>query len=312
MKAYKHISALLACSILAGLEAGAQVVGSLQENTSGGVVTNVSEGAVSENDYQAEGIINDWKDVLQDFDQTEINDAKLDKEISTVKAINQGRLNRFVGRDGTIYELPQAIDENGIDLYLLSPEGITIYMAFDAPVYLQEIDENIIKWIRYYAYSKRSRTKTLFRRYTEWEPKIKQYFAAAGVPAEMAELCLIESGCTYQALSPVGALGMWQIMPETGRAYGMMVNGVVDERLDPVKSTITASRILARNYERIGEWTLAAAAYNCGPGRFVKKENKGKPWSVMKESLPMETQQYIPSLIAIHYVWTYRNELGFE
>ena len=301
--------------LIIGGELHAQVVGNLQENSTGkGVVTTVQEGAVSEGDYAAEGIINDWKETLRDFENSKEDYSSLENEIQSIRATSteQEALNRFLGRDGKVYELPQIISPDGIDLYLLSPEGITIYMAFDAPAYMQDIDENIIKWIRYYAYSKRNNTKRIFQRYKEWEPRIKAYFESTGIPPELAELCLVESGCTYKAKSPVGALGMWQIMPDTGRAYGMLINGTIDERLDPVKSTITAAKILHRNYERIGEWTLAAAAYNCGSGRFTKTDNKGIPWSGIRTKLPKETQQYIPCLIAIHYVWTYRKQLGFN
>lgn len=314
MNIRKTYCILAAASLALSGELQAQVVGSLQEGiTKNGVVTTVREGAVSEGDYAAEGIINDWKETLRDFENSKEDYASLDNELNSIRASAAGKaaLNKFVGRDGRTYELPQAISPEGIDLYLLSPEGITIYMAFDAPAYMQDIDDNIIKWIRYYAYSKRANTKRIFSRYQEWEPRIKAYFESAGVPPELAELCLVESGCTYKAKSPVGALGMWQIMPDTGRAYGMLINGAVDERLDPVKSTITAAKILLRNYERIGEWTLAAAAYNCGPGRFINGQNKGVPWSAIKDKLPKETQQYIPCLIAIHYVWTYRVQLGF-
>lgn len=279
-------------------------------SNSNGIVTTVNEGAVKEDEYAAQGILSDWSEILKDFENSGKDDAELDAEIKGVKAtqVGEGATNVFIGRDGLRYELPTIPAPDGTDLFLLTPDGMTVYMAFDAPVYMQEVDEEILRWVRFYAHKRKDMTRRWFNRYREWEPRIKEYFRTQGVPEELAELCIIESGCTYSALSSAGALGMWQIMPQTGRSYGMTINAYQDDRLDPVLSTVAAAKILAANYRKTGEWTLAAAAYNCGPGRL----NKGRPWNEVKAKLPKETQQYIPSLIAIHYIWTYRDRLGFE
>ena len=131
------------------------------------------------------------------------------------------------------------------------------------------------------------------------------------IQPELSELCLIESGCTYEAESSAGAMGMWQIMPATGRSFGLEVTSFKDDRKDPVLSTQAAAKILLANYHKLGEWTLAAAAYNCGSGRIRAELKRGnQDWEHMKGSLPKETSQYIPSLLAIHYVWTYREQLN--
>lgn len=292
--------------------ARAQVIQTL-EGKDGGVVTTVEEGGVSEDDYAAAGILEDWKDILEDFREHSAELAELEKEISHIsKTKGQGTMSPFVSRDGKTFQLPYIPGDNGENLYLLTREGITVYMAIDAPVYLQDTDDDVIKWVRYYAYRNRARTKRLFSRYKGWEPRIKACFEAEGVPAEIAELCLVESGCTYNALSPAGALGMWQFMPGTGRAMGLTVNQSTDDRKDPVKSTVAAAKLLKRNYSKTNDWTLAVAAYNCGTGHFLKQGRNGLRWSQVKPLLPKETQQYIPGLLAIHYVWTYRNELGFN
>ena len=307
----KNKTALVAVlTFLAAFSLPAQIVNTWEEGSGGGVVTTVEQGAVSQDDYAAEGIINDWKDILKDFEDAGKDDVELDAEIRGIKAtqLASDATNVFIGRDGLRYVLPTIPAPDGTDLFLLTPEGMTVYMAFDAPVYMQEVDDEILRWVRFYAHKRRDLTRRWFKRYREWEPRIKEYFQTQGVPVELAELCLIESGCTYSALSGAGALGMWQIMPDTGRSYGLTINTYRDDRLDPVLSTMAAAKILAANYRKTGEWTLAAAAYNCGPGRL----NKGRPWNEVKAKLPKETQQYIPSLIAIHYIWTYRDRLGFE
>lgn len=289
-----------------------QVINDWEDRT--GVVSNMEEGTVNEDDYMASGIFSSWDSILKDYSKTKnTRKSDLEKEIREIRDEDTVHHTTTVtDRNGTQYTLPMILAEDGTDMYLLTNEGINIYMVLDAPVYFQEIDDEIVRWIRYYAYTKKRYTKIMFKRYEPWENHIKEHFRSKGVPAELAELCLIESGCTYGARSSAGAVGMWQIMPATGRAYGMRIDGNTDDRLDPVASTLTAAKILLKNYERTGEWTLAAAAYNCGAGRFTSARNRGLPWSSVKPSLPKETQQYIPGLIAMHYVWTYRRELGLE
>lgn len=307
----RHASVTIPSLLLllaAGLPAGAQIINDW--SNTGGVVTSVEQGAIQGDEYAAEGIISGWEDVLQEFEQEGEEASKAVEGIITTlqaKKAPDGK-NVYVGADGRRYELPQMLDENGIDMFLLTEEGMTIYMAFDAAVFFQDIDEDIIRWVRYYAYTKRSYTRRVFERYRDWEPRIKQYFRSVGVPEELAELCLIESGCTYTAKSSAGALGMWQFMPATARAYGLRVDDQIDDRLDPVISTQAAARLLRDNFRKLGEWTIAAAAYNCGAGRF----RVGQQWTDVRPKLPKETQQYIPGLIAMHYVWTYRDKLGFD
>ena len=105
---------------------------------------------------------------------------------------------------------------------------------------------------------------------------------------------------------------MWQIMPETGREWGMIIDDTTDERLDPVRSTVTAARILQNSYKRTKDWTMCIAGYNCGMGRTksIIKNNNSTDWRIIKSKFPKETQQYIPSLLAVHYVWQYREQLG--
>ena len=272
------------------------------------IVTSMNEGTVKETDYAAQGIFMDWSTVLDDFDEYD-GDTTLD----VIRAKVIPTKTEVTSLKGVTFTLPTLPDENGVDLFMLTYEGIYIYMAMDEPVYFMEPEEDIIKWIRYYAYDKRTYTQRIFNRYKNWEPLIKNYFRAMGIPEELAELCLVESGCTYEAISSAGAVGMWQIMPDTGRSHGLKVNDKVDDRKDPVLSTQTAADILLSNYRITGDWTLSAAAYNCGAGRVQRHMIQGRnTWETMKPNLPKETRQYIPCLLAVHYVWTYRDRLGFD
>lgn len=298
---------ILATSLFLGLSLTATAQIDLSWDKRDSIVTNIEEGAITDSDYAASGIIEDWSTLFKEY---QAYDG--DKQLDSIDDSNPVFNKTVKTLKGLTLNLPYIPDENGTDLYMLTTEGIEIYLALDEPAYHQIPDEDVIKWIRYYAFDKRAYTKKLFNRYERWETRLKDLFRAYGVPEELTELCLIESGCTYNALSHAGAKGMWQIMPETGRQFGLTINDYVDQREDPVLSTQTAIKILSSNYRRVGDWTLAAAAYNCGAGRILGHIKKGNnSWERMKPYLPKETRQYIPSLIAIHYVWTYKEQLGF-
>ena len=98
-----------------------------------------------------------------------------------------------------------------------------------------------------------------------WESHIARTFNSLGLPPELAALPHVESSFTPTAYSKVGASGLWQFMRSTGRLY-MRVDDIVDERLDPFRSTEAAARLLLSNYRLLGSWPLAITAYNHGPG----------------------------------------------
>lgn len=271
---------------------------SLPSSGSAGIISDVEQMNGQEQFLDWDSTLGNFADVAL-ATQNELM-AKIEKE----KAKDQSEKKEK--------RIPSYPDENGIDLYMLTNEGITLYMAMLSPVFYQETTEDMIRWIRYFAYNKHERTQKMFNRYTQWEPYIKQVFKENNIPEEIAELCMIESACTYTAKSSAGAVGMWQIMPETARSWGMRVNMEIDERKDPIRSTNIAAKILGDNHRMEKDWTMCIAGYNCGMGRVQKIiKAKGHSWPDAKPLFPKETQQYIPSLLAIHYVWNYRKQLGF-
>ena len=140
-------------------------------------------------------------------------------------------------------------------------------------------------------------------------PMIEEELLKAGLPVELRALAVVESALVATAVSRVGATGLWQFMPPTGKAYGLEINSMVDERYDPVKSTKAACKHLKYLYELYHDWSLALAAYNCGQGNVNKALARagGEPksfWDVYWY-LPSETRGYVPAFIAASYAYAY-------
>jgi len=122
-----------------------------------------------------------------------------------------------------------------------------------------------------------------------------------GIPAELAAVVLVESGGLPTALSPKGARGLWQFMPDSGRRYGLVVSETVDERLDPSKSTHAAARYLRDLYNQFGSWSLVLAAYNSGEDTvqraIVRASSRDFAAIAHSGALPAETQKYVPAVL---------------
>ena len=146
-----------------------------------------------------------------------------------------------------------------------------------------------------------------------YEPLIEQALDVHDVPNELKYLPVVESALNPVAVSRVGATGLWQFMYSTGKLYGLKQNSLVDDRRDPVKSTWAAAKYLRALYDRFGDWSLAIAAYNCGPGNVNKAiyRSGGKTdfWDIYWY-LPRETRGYLPAFIAATYIMTYHAEHG--
>ena len=139
-------------------------------------------------------------------------------------------------------------------------------------------------------------------------PIFEQALETYGLPLELKYLPVIESALNPQAVSRVGATGLWQFMLATGKNYGLEVNSLVDERKDPIKASYAAAHYLSDLYKIFGDWNLVIAAYNAGPEKINKAihRSKGKTdyWEIYPY-LPKETRGYVPAFIAANYIMNY-------
>lgn len=153
-------------------------------------------------------------------------------------------------------------------------------------------------------------TKSL-RRSETYFPYIDSVFVAHNIPWKLRYIAVIESVLDPNAVSHAGATGMWQFMPGTARMYGLKVNDEMDERLDYKKSTIAAARYLKDLKDQFGDWFLAMAAYNCGPGNIrshIRRADGNYCFHKIKRTLSQETYEYIPKFTAISYLMEYAPE----
>jgi len=166
-------------------------------------------------------------------------------------------------------------------------------------------------FIDMYANKKRGTTARVLGLAQMYFPMFEQQLDKYNVPLELKYLAIVESALNSKARSPVGAGGLWQFMYYTGKVYGLELTSYVDDRNDPLKSTVAACRHFNDLYNMYHDWLLVLAAYNSGPGNVNKaiRRSGGKMtfWEIMPY-LPRETRDYVPAFIAVNYVMAYSNE----
>jgi membrane-bound lytic murein transglycosylase D len=166
------------------------------------------------------------------------------------------------------------------------------------------INDAVTSYIGYFSNTSTGRNTIVssLRRAGRYKDLIERTLREEGVPADLIYQAVAESGFQIQALnSRTGAAGMWQFMPFRG-AYGLERNGWVDERFDPEKSTRAYAREIKKNYQQFGDWYLAMAGYDWGPGnvqRAVQRTGYADFWELYKRNnLPQETKNYVPIILA--------------
>jgi membrane-bound lytic murein transglycosylase D len=172
--------------------------------------------------------------------------------------------------------------------------------------------ENVIKS---YLKNRRKSLEKLMGLSEYYFPMFEKELDNHNIPLEIKYLSIVESALKPRAKSRVGATGLWQFMFATGKQFGLDVSSYVDERSDPIKSTEAACKYLASLYNIFGDWDLALAAYNSGPGNVTKAIRRSggyKNYWNIRMHLPRETAGYVPAFLATTYIFEYAEEHGFK
>lgn len=172
-------------------------------------------------------------------------------------------------------------------------------------------NEKVKAFIDYFTVRDRPYTKDVMAKVDVYFPIFEEYLARYNLPDELKYLSIVESGLRPNAISRANAVGLWQFISSTGKMYGLSSDWYLDDRMDPFESTDAACRHLRDLYDMFGNWELALAAYNCGPGNVRKairrSGNKQTFWEVY-DYLPRETRSYVPQFVAIAYTLNFAEE----
>ena len=234
-----------------------------------------------------------------------------------------------IGTDDTLlpegmqmYELDSLLTDWMTRTYLTNVENCLskgVNPSFSDETYAQRLsrlpnvidmpyNEIVRKYIDRYCERLRPSVSIMLGACNFYNPIFEEALESYQVPLELRNLPIIESALHPNAVSRAGAVGLWQFMITTAKRYGLEVTSLIDERKDPVKSSYAAAHMLKDLYEIFGDWSLAIAAYNCGPGNVSKaiRRSGGKRdfWEIY-QYLPAETRGYVPAFIAANYVMNY-------
>ncbi|NBP75101.1 MAG: lytic transglycosylase domain-containing protein, partial [Crocinitomicaceae bacterium] len=174
-----------------------------------------------------------------------------------------------------------------------------------------DCNASTLSTIRFFSAQRRGFIRVALGRSALYFDMFREKLVEYGLPIELRFLSVIESGLRPQVKSRAGALGLWQFMYKTGLYFGLEENSYIDDRMDPDKATDAACRYLKQLYGIYGDWNLALAAYNAGPGnvnKAIRRSGDKKTYWEVRPFLPTETQGYVPNFIAAAYLMTYHAE----
>jgi membrane-bound lytic murein transglycosylase D len=185
---------------------------------------------------------------------------------------------------------------------------------YDIPI---DVNEAVVKYVRFFQSTEvRPHFVRWLARSHRYAPRFRGILREEGVPEDTVYLAMVESGFANRATSRARAVGAWQFIAATGKQFGLRQDFWVDERRDPEKAARAAARFLIALYREHGDWRLAWAAYNAGPGRISRARKLGYFgfWKMAraKRVLPAETRAYVPKIMAAAIIAKHAEAFGFE
>ena len=176
-------------------------------------------------------------------------------------------------------------------------------------------NDKVESHIRFFHIAIRNRFEQWLTRLGHYKPIVENIFSEFNLPSDLVYLSLVESGFNPHAYSRARATGPWQFMKGTAILYGLRVDQYVDERRDPIKSTIAAARYLRDLYDMFGAWPLAMAAYNAGEGKVMRALQKSRAdsfWEIAQtKHIRRETKEYVPRFMAATIIAKNPDQYGF-
>ncbi len=176
-------------------------------------------------------------------------------------------------------------------------------------------NDRVKRYIEVYSIDKRGKSEIILGLTEIYFPLFEEELDRRNLPQHLKYLAIVESALNANAVSKAGATGLWQIMYSTGRMLGLTINSYVDERRDPHRSTIAAIDYLEKLHGIYGDWLLAIAAYNCGPGnvnKAIARAGGEKNFWRMQHFLPAETRGYVPAFLGAMYVFMHHEDFQMK
>lgn len=170
---------------------------------------------------------------------------------------------------------------------------------------------DVKKYINFYTISRRNYARRMLNRSFKYFPLFEEYLAKNNMPDELKYLSVVESGLNPNAISHAAAVGLWQFIYWTGKKYNLNSSWYIDDRMDPDMSTQAACDFLSYLHNNFGDWELALAGYNSGPGRVnraIRSANGQREFLSIYKYLPRETRVYVPKFVAVTYLFNYAEE----
>jgi membrane-bound lytic murein transglycosylase D len=251
-------------------------------------------------------VLDDAKYSLWKKDYTELVKSVVQDYLYTQSNISdKSSVFKFAKKYGVEYEINKQYTESDENEAL--PDGSDIKL---------ERNKAVDEYIDFFSKTDRGRgfMDKSFYRSGKYFSLMRKILSNNNAPEELIYLSVQESGLNPTIISKAGAVGLWQFMPSTGSAYGLYQDSYRDDRRDIEKSTDAAARHLKDLYRSFGDWYLAFAAYNAGPGRVnnaISKSGSKDYWDI-RPYLPGETKNYVPSILALSFIFRNPESYGFK
>jgi membrane-bound lytic murein transglycosylase D len=248
-----------------------------------------------------------------------IDDSTYNNDIEEIQPVFEDNLDSLLN----LYYMQQTSSINDESLSNISADDQAgSYQSIPDSVYISRLkaipsaipltyNQIVRRYIEMYTQRKKDRIQKMLGMCNYYFPIFDDIFDYYGLPNELKYMSIIESALNPRARSRTRAVGIWQFMYGTGKLYGLTINGLIDERRDPIKSTYAAAQFSKDLYDIFNDWQLVIAAYNCGPGnvsRAIRRSGGKRNFWDIYPYLPRETRGHVPAFIAAVYTMNYYKE----